>query len=333
MPLPEYMNEVEITAPGGPDVLRIRKAPLPLPGPDEVLVQVAAAGVNRPDVIQRQGKYPMPDGVTPVPGLEVAGNVVALGDNVTDIAIGDKVCGLTNGGGYAEYCLLPATQCLPVPTGVSMVEAAAIAETFFTVWANLFQMAKAKRGDRVLIHGGTSGIGTTALMLCAAFGIECFATAGSEDKCAAVASLGGQPINYRTDDFAAVILSQTQGRGVDIILDIMGASYFRSNLTALARDGRLVVIGFLGGAIADGVDLQAMALKRATITGSTMRARTAQEKARIAAELRAQVWPLLASGQCRPIIDQVFRLEDAPLAHAMMERGDHIGKIVLQVTG
>ncbi|WP_404680711.1 NAD(P)H-quinone oxidoreductase [Raoultella terrigena] len=327
------MNEVEITAPGGPEVLRVRKAPLPLPGPDEVLVHVAAAGVNRPDVIQRQGNYPMPDGVTPVPGLEVAGNIVAIGDNATDWAIGDKVCGLTNGGGYAEYCLLPATQCLPVPTGVSMIEAAAIAETFFTVWANLFQMAKAKRGDRVLIHGGTSGIGTTALMLCAAFGIECFATAGSEDKCAAVAALGGQPINYRTDDFAAVILSQTRGRGVDIILDIMGASYFKSNLTALARDGRLVVIGFLGGAIADGVDLQAMALKRATITGSTMRARTAQEKARIAAELRAQVWPLLASGQCRPVIDQVFRLEDAPLAHARMERGDHIGKIVLQVTG
>ncbi len=331
MSLPEYMNEIEITTPGGPEVLRLRKASLPQPGPDEILVKVAAAGVNRPDVIQRQGNYPMPDGVTPVPGLEVAGSIVAFGDNVTGFSIGDKVCGLTNGGGYAEYALLPSTQCLPIPAGISVIEAAAIPETFFTVWANLFQMANAKRGDSVLVHGGTSGIGTTALMLCEAFAIECFATAGSESKCAAITSLGGKPINYRTHDFASAILNQTQGRGVDIILDIMGASYIKPNLTALARDGRLVVIGFLGGAIADGVDLQAMALKRATVTGSTMRARTPQEKAHIAAELRQYVWPLLAAGQCRPVIHQVFQLEDAPLAHAMMERGDHIGKIVLQI--
>lgn len=331
MVIPKYMNEIEIAAPGGPEVLEMRKSPVPQPKAGEILVKVEAAGVNRPDVIQRQGRYPLPPGVNPIPGLEVAGTVVAVGDDVTDYRIGDRVCGLTNGGGYAEYCLVPATQALPVPAGMTAVEAAAIPETFFTVWANLFQMAGAKRGDTVLIHGGTSGIGTTALILCKELGIEAFATAGSEQKCEAIAALGGKPINYRSSDFAAEVLAQTGGRGVDIILDIMGGSYIKGNLTALARDGRLVVIGFLGGTVADGVDLQAMALKRATITGSTMRARTAPEKAQIAAELRAQVWPLLEAGKCRPIIHHVFPLADASLAHAMMESGDHVGKIVLRV--
>lgn len=331
MVTPDFMNEIEITAPGGPEVLKLRKSPVPQPKAGEVLVKVEAAGVNRPDVIQRQGNYPLPPGVNPILGLEVAGTVVAVGDDVSGFKVGDNVCGLTNGGGYAEYCLLPASQTLPVPAGLTFVEAAAIPETFFTVWANLFQMASAKRGDAVLIHGGTSGIGTTALMLCKAFGIEAFATAGSEQKCKAITALGGKSINYRTRDFAAEVLAQTGGRGVDIILDIMGASYLAGNLTALARDGRLVVIGFLGGSIADGLDLQALALKRATITGSTMRARTGPEKAKIASELRTHVWPLLEAGLCRPLIHQVFPLTDAASAHALMESGAHIGKIVLNV--
>lgn len=328
---PEFMNEIEITAPGGPEVLQMRKSPVPQPKAGEILVKVEAAGVNRPDAIQRQGLYPLPPGVNPVPGLEVAGTVAAVGDGETGYTIGEKVCGLTNGGGYAEYCLVPATQTLPIPTGMTFIEAAAVPETFFTVWANLFQMAGAKRGDKVLIHGGTSGIGTTALMLCEAFGIEAFATAGSEQKCEAIAALGGKPINYRTTDFAAEVLAQTGGVGVDIILDIMGASYLQGNLAALARDGRLMVIGFLGGTVAKDVDLQALVLKRATITGSTMRARTAAEKAHIAAGLRTHAWPLLEAGQCRPVIHRIFPLAEAAAAHALMESGAHIGKIVLQV--
>lgn len=331
MIIPDFMNEIEVTEPGGPEVLKIRKSPVPQPHAGEILVKVEAAGVNRPDIIQRQGHYPMPPGVNPIPGLEVAGTVVGIGGDVTEYRIGDKVCGLTNGGGYAEYCRVPAKQALPVPAGLTSVEAAAIPETYFTVWANLFQMAAAKRGDTALIHGGTSGIGTTALMLCKAFGIETFATAGSENKCEAISALGGKPINYRTTDFAAEVLAQTGGRGIDIILDIIGGSYITGNLTALAREGRLVVIGFLGGTVANSVDLQAMALKRATITGSTMRARTAPEKAQIACELYTHVWPLLKAGLCRPIIHQVFSLTDTASAHALMESGNHIGKIVLQV--
>ena len=332
MMLPEFMNEVEITVPGGPDVLKIRKAPIPRLGAGQILVKVEAAGVNRPDVIQRQGNYPMPHGVNPIPGLEVAGTVVAIADDVDNFALGERICGLTNGGGYAEYCLVPATQALPIPAKMTAVEAAAVPETFFTVWANLFQMAAAKRGDTILIHGGTSGIGTTALMLCKEFSIEAFATAGSAQKCDAIEALGGKPINYRTSEFAEEVLAQTGGRGVDIVLDIMGGSYIKGNLAALARDGRLVVIGFLGGTIADGVDLQALALKRAKITGSTMRARTSPEKAQIARELRMRVWPLLEAGRCQPIVHRIFPLAEASSAHAMMESGDHIGKIVLRVS-
>jgi putative PIG3 family NAD(P)H quinone oxidoreductase len=329
--VPDRMIEIEIVSPGGPEALQPRTVPVPAPTLGEVLIKVAAAGVNRPDVIQRQGRYPMPPGAHPTPGLEVAGEVVALGPDTKGFALGDRVCALTNGGGYAEYCVVPAGQTLPIPDGVDAVHAAAIPETFFTVWANLFRIGRATKGERVLVHGGTSGIGTTALMLCREFGITAFATAGSEHKCAVVRHLGAEAINYHHENFALAVLSKTDGHGVDVILDIMGGSYFERNLAALARDGRLVVIGFLGGTRADEVDLQALVLKRATVTGSTMRARSAAEKAEIAADLRTRVWPVLAAGRCLPMIHEVFPLARAADAHRLMESGEHIGKIVLKV--
>lgn len=331
MTLPNEMTRIEITQPGGPEVLQAKRVPLPVAAAGEVLIRVHAAGINRPDALQRAGKYPMKPGMSPIPGLEVAGEVVALGAGVSQFAIGDKVCALTNGGGYAEYCNVPAGQTLPIPDGLDWVQAAAIPETFFTVWANLFGLGDAQRGQRVLIHGGTSGIGTTALMLCRELGIEAFATAGSVDKCAAISKLGGQPINYREQDFATVIAEKTAGQGVNAILDIMGASYLNGNVSALAMDGRLVMLGFLGGGKANDIDLLAIMAKRAVITGSLLRARTAEEKAEIAEQLREHVWPALAAGRCLPIIDKVYSLNDAAQAHARMEGGDHIGKIVLRV--
>ncbi|UVK95543.1 NAD(P)H-quinone oxidoreductase [Pseudomonas atacamensis] len=331
MSLPNEMTRIEITEPGGPEVLQARRVPLPTVAEDQVLIRVHAAGINRPDALQRAGKYPMKPGMDPIPGLEVAGEVVALGPGVTRFAVGDRVCALTNGGGYAEYCAVPAGQTLPVPDGVDWVQAAAIPETFFTVWANLFGLGGAKAGQRVLIHGGTSGIGTTALMLCREFGIEAFATAGSPEKCAAISKLGGQPINYREEDFAKVIAEKTADQGVNVILDIMGGSYLNGNISALAMDGRLVMLGFLGGARANDIDLLAILGKRAVVTGSLLRARTAAEKAAIADQLQEHVWPALSAGRCLPIIDKVYPLADAAQAHARMEGGDHIGKIVLQV--
>ncbi|ROM56811.1 NAD(P)H-quinone oxidoreductase [Pseudomonas canadensis] len=327
MPLPTDMTLIEITTPGGPEVLKPRQVPLPSPVAGEILIRVHAAGVNRPDALQRAGKYPMKPGMSPLPGLEVAGEVVALGDGVTEYAVGDKVCALTNGGGYAQYCAVPASQALPVPEGMDWIQAAAIPETFFTVWANLFGIGGAHNGQRVLIHGGTSGIGTTALMLCREFGIQAFATAGSEEKCAAIRALGAEAINYREQDFAQVIGDQ----GVNVILDIMGASYLNNNLKALAMDGRLVMLGFLGGAKANEVDLLTILGKRAIVTGSLLRARTKDEKAAIADQLREHVWPVLSAGRCLPMIDQVFDYTQADQAHARMEGGDHIGKIVLRV--
>ncbi|WP_323990157.1 NAD(P)H-quinone oxidoreductase [Pseudomonas canadensis] len=327
MPLPTDMTLIEITTPGGPEVLKPRQVPLPSPVAGEILIRVHAAGVNRPDALQRAGKYPMKPGMSPIPGLEVAGEVVALGDGVTEYAVGDKVCALTNGGGYAQYCAVPASQALPVPEGMDWIQAAAIPETFFTVWANLFGIGGAHKGQRVLIHGGTSGIGTTALMLCREFGIQAFATAGSEEKCAAIRALGAEAINYREQDFAQVIGDQ----GVNVILDIMGASYLNNNLKALAMDGRLVMLGFLGGAKANEVDLLTILGKRAIVTGSLLRARTKDEKAAIADQLREYVWPVLSAGRCLPMIDQVFDYTQADQAHARMEGGDHIGKIVLRV--
>ena len=326
MPLPTEMTLIEITTPGGPDVLKPRQVPLPSPAAGEILIHVHAAGVNRPDALQRAGKYPMKPGMSPIPGLEVAGEVVALGDGVTEYAVGDKVCALTNGGGYAQYCAVPASQALPVPEGMDWIQAAAIPETFFTVWANLFGIGGAHKGQRVLIHGGTSGIGTTALMLCREFGIQAFATAGSEEKCTAIRALGAEAINYREQDFAQVIGDQ----GVNVILDIMGASYLNNNLKALAMDGRLVMLGFLGGAKANEVDLLTILGKRAIVTGSLLRARTKDEKAAIADQLRQHVWPVLSAGRCLPMIDQVFDYTQADQAHARMEGGDHIGKIVLR---
>lgn len=331
MTLPKEMTLIEITTPGGPEVLQPRRADVPVAGPGEILIRVHAAGVNRPDALQRAGKYPMRPGMNPLPGLEVAGEVLALGDGVTAYTLGDKVCALTNGGGYAQFCSVPASQALPIPEGMDWIQAAAIPETFFTVWANLFGLGDAHHGQRVLIHGGTSGIGTTALMLCHEFGIQAFATAGSADKCAAIAKLGAEPINYREQDFAQVIAEHTDGQGVNVILDIMGASYLNNNLKALAMDGHLVMLGFLGGGKAHDVDLLTILAKRAVITGSLLRPRSKDEKAAIAEQLREYVWPVLAAGRCLPIIDKVYEYTDAAQAHARMEGGDHIGKIVLRV--
>ncbi|KAA0994765.1 zinc-binding dehydrogenase [Pseudomonas sp. ANT_J12] len=331
MTLPQTMTLIEITQPGGPEVLQPKDVPMPTVAAGEVLIRVHAAGVNRPDVIQRAGKYPMKPGMSPIPGLEVAGEVVAIGKGVSEFVLGDKVCALTNGGGYAQYCVAPASQTLPIPDDMDWIQAAAIPETFFTVWANLFEMGGASKGQRALIHGGTSGIGTTALMLCREFGVEAFATAGSEEKCDVIRKLGAKAINYRDQDFAQVIAEKTAGKGVNVILDIMGGSYFNSNVAALAMEGRLVMLGFLGGAHADGVDLLAIMAKRAIITGSLLRSRTQEEKAAIAQGLYEYVWPVLSAGRCLPMIDKVYPFTDASQAHARMEAGDHIGKIVLKM--
>ncbi|SEI47233.1 NAD(P)H-quinone oxidoreductase [Pseudomonas sp. NFR16] len=331
MNLPERINYIQITQPGGPEVLQLAQTNMPVPAERELLIKVHAAGINRPDVLQRAGKYPMKPGMSVVPGLEVAGEVVGVGSAVADFKIGDRVCALTNGDGYAEYCTVIETQALPIPDGVDMIHAAAIPETFFTVWANLFELGQAREGSTVLIHGGTSGIGTTALMLCKALGIRAFATAGSEEKCAQIRALGGEAINYREADFAKVIAERTDNNGVDVILDIMGGSYFAGNVASLARRGRLVIIGFLGGASVKDFNLLTLLDKQASVTGSMMRSRSAQEKADVARGVRNNVWPLLKAGQCLPIIDRVFPLEDAAGAHQRMEQGDHIGKIVLKV--
>ena len=270
--------------------------------------------------------------MSPIPGLEVAGEVVAVGEGVSEFIAGDKVCALTNGGGYAQYCVVPASQTLPIPEGLDWVQAAAIPETFFTVWANLFGIGGATQGQRALIHGGTSGIGTTALMLCREFGIETFATAGSEEKYAVIRELGAEAINYQDQDFNQVIAEKTAGQGVNVILDIMGGSYFNNNVAALAMEGRLVMLGFLGGAHAPDVDLLAIVGKRAIVTGSLLRSRSKEEKATIARQLRESVWPILTAGRCLPMIDSVFPFTNSALAHARMESGDHIGKIVLSMS-
>ena len=324
------MRYIAIDGFGAPEVMSVATGPRPSPGPGEVLVKVTAAGVNRPDVAQRQGNYPPPPGASQVMGLEIAGIVAGKGEGVTGIEIGERVCGLANGGGYAEYCLLPAGQALPVPDGFDDFQAAAIPETFFTVWANLFQMAGLTEGESVLVHGGSSGIGTTAIQLARAFGASVFATAGSAEKCAACEKLGASlAINYREQDFVEVVKDKTGGRGVDVILDMVGASYFQRNLSALAQDGCLSMIAFLSGPKVENVNLLPIMVKRLTVTGSTMRPRTEDEKRRIRDELQEQVWPLLESGRVKPVIDNVFAFEDVVAAHRRMEEGSHIGKIVL----
>lgn len=326
----ETMQQVIITEPGGVDKLAYETVTIPEAKADEVLVKVHAFGINRPDILQRQGLYPMPPGVTQVPGLEVAGEVVAIGAEVTQFKLGDKVCSLTNGGGYAEYCVVPQSQTLHIPENVSFVEAAAIPETFFTVWANVFQMGKAKAGEVVLVHGGTSGIGTTALMLCKALGIKTFATVGSDEKVQAIANLT-DAINYKTQDFEHLINEKTDNAGVDVILDMVGAPYLEKNLNLLRRDGRLVYIAFLGGAKAKEVKLGQIMMKRLTITGSTMRARNTAEKAEIAQGLQNHVAPLWAKGECLPMIYQTFEFDQIQAAHACMDTGEHVGKVVVKI--
>ncbi|MBB4238714.1 NAD(P)H-quinone oxidoreductase [Rhizobium esperanzae] len=331
MSLPQQMRFVDLKSFGGPEVMVIARRPLPVPGQGEVLVRAEAVGVNRPDVAQRQGSYPAPKDASPILGLELAGEIVAIGPGVSGYRIGDKVCGLANGGAYAEYCLLPAGQILPFPKGYDAVKAAALPETFFTVWANLFQMAGLTEGETVLIHGGSSGIGTTAIQLARAFGAEVYVTAGSPEKCEACEKLGAmRAINYRTEDFAAVIKAET-GDGVDIILDMIGAAYFERNLATLAKDGCLSIIAFLGGAVAEKVNLAPIMVKRLTVTGSTMRPRTAEEKRAIRDDLLSQVWPLLEAGSVAPVIHKVFAFEEVAEAHRLMEDGSHVGKIMLAV--
>jgi putative PIG3 family NAD(P)H quinone oxidoreductase len=324
------MFHIGLSAPGGPENLAVVQGDVPAVRPGEILVRVEAAGINRPDVLQRKGEYPPPPDASPILGLEIAGKIVALGEGVTGHAVGDRVCALANGGGYAQYCAVPATQALPFPKGYDAVKAAALPETFFTVWANLFMMAELKAGESVLIHGGSSGIGTTAIQLAAALGARVFATAGSAEKCEACLGLGAsRAINYRNEDFAAVIAEETGRIGVDVILDMIGAAYFERNLKSLARDGRLSIIAFLGGAVAERVNLAPIMLKRLRVTGSAMRPRTAAEKRAIREELLAKVWPLLEAGRVTPVVHAVMPYAEAAAAHRMMEEGDHIGKIVL----
>ncbi|OJU06902.1 MAG: NAD(P)H-quinone oxidoreductase [Rhizobium sp. 63-7] len=332
MSLPKDMRYIDLPQFGAPEVMVVARGPLPQPREGELLVRVEAAGVNRPDVAQRQGSYPPPKDASPVLGLEIAGEVVGLGAGVTGFAVGDKVCGLTNGGAYADYCVLPAGQALRFPKGYDAVRAAALPETFFTVWANLFQMAGLMEGESVLIHGGTSGIGTTAIQLARAFGATVYATAGSPEKCQACEKLGAKrAINYRTEDFAAVIREETDGRGVDAILDMIGAAYLERNLASLAKDGCLSIIAFLGGNMAEKVNLAPIMVKRLTVTGSTMRPRTVEEKRGIRDELLTQVWPLLDAGDLAPVMHSVLPFEAVVEAHRLMESSEHIGKIVLKL--
>ncbi len=332
MPVPSTMSYVGLSEHGGPDKLALAEGPTPQARPGEILVRVEAAGINRPDVLQRKGDYPPPPDASPILGLEIAGKVVALGEGVTGHAIGDDVCALANGGGYAQYCAVPAGQALPFPRGYDAVKAAALPETFFTVWANLFMMAELKPGESVLVHGGSSGIGTTAIQLAAALGARVFATAGSAEKCRACLDLGAsRAINYREEDFCAVVRQETGNAGVDVILDMIGAAYLERNLKSLARDGRLSIIAFLGGAVAEKVNLAPIMLKRLRVMGSAMRPRTAAEKQAIRDALLERVWPLLEAGRVAPVIHAVMPYAQAAAAHRMMEEGDHIGKIVLTV--
>ncbi len=329
--LPDTMTVIEITEPGGPEKLAISRRPIPKPGLGEVLIQVAVAGVNRPDCLQRQGGYPPPPGASEIPGLEVAGTIVALGDAVTEWQIGDAVCALLTGGGYAEYCVAPAPQCLPVPDGLSLQQAAALPETFFTVWSNVFDRARLQPGEILLVHGGTSGIGTTAIQLGKAFGSPVFATVGGAEKIQPCLNLGAERvINYREEDFVQVVKEATHNRGVNVILDMVGGDYVQRNLSALAVEGRLVYIAFLRGAKVE-LNLGAVMMKRLTITGSTLRARPVADKAHIAQSLRQRVWPLLADGTIRQVIDRVFPLSEAAAAHALMESNRHVGKILLRI--
>ena len=328
------MKAIEISSPGAPDVLRLVDRPDPIAGPGEVLIQVAAAGVNRPDLLQRKGQYPPPPGSSDLPGLEVAGHIVALGTDAPTSAsgrrwqVGDEVCALLAGGGYATRAAAPGVQCLPIPRGLSLVEAAALPETYFTVWTNVFERGRLAPGEWLLAHGGTSGIGSTAIQLGVARGANVITTAGSDEKCRAAERLGAHAVNYRKADFVEAVRQLTGGRGVDVVLDIIGGPYLSRNVDCLARDGRLVQIGLQGGATAE-IPLRPIMLRRLTITGSTLRIRTPAEKGAIAAALEREIWPLLESGRVRPLVDVTLPLAEAAEAHRRLEEGSIIGKVVL----
>lgn len=325
------MRAIEIAAPGGPDVLRLTQRPVPVPAVNEVLIEVAASGVNRPDVLQRKGGYPPPPGASDIPGLEVSGTIVAAGTGVHEWRPGDQVCALVTGGGYAEYVAAPAPQCLPIPRGLTLTEAAGLPETFFTVWINVFERAGLKGSETLLVQGGSSGIGVTAIQIARALGHRVFVTAGSAEKCAACENLGAnRAINYRTEDFVQVVKELTGGTGVDVILDMVGGEYVARELACLADDGRLSLIAFLGGSKAT-IDMTDILRRRLTITGSTLRARSVEIKASIARALRRTVWPLIETGTIRPVVYRVYGLEEASAAHALMESSTHVGKIILDV--
>jgi putative PIG3 family NAD(P)H quinone oxidoreductase len=327
----QTMRYVEHLPGGAADCLRLQDMPVPQPGPHDVLIRVAYAGVNRPDLLQRSGSYPPPPGASPILGLEVSGEVVALGDQVQQWQVGDQVCALTPGGGYAEYCLVSAAHCLPVPAGLSMLEAAALPENYFTVWTNVFERAGLQAGESFLVHGGSSGIGLTAIQLAHQFGAKVFTTVGNQQKAEACLRVGAQQaINYREEDFVAVLAQATSGQGINVILDMVGGGYIPRNIQALALEGRLVQIAFLEGSRVE-FDAMPIMLKRLTFTGSTLRARSAEQKAGLAAALLKNVWPLLEQGHCRPVIDSTFALADVAEAHRRMEGSQHIGKIMLEV--
>lgn len=329
--LPQQMRHIRASGPGGPEVLALDTTAVPTPGPGDILIRVAAAGVNRPDVLQRAGSYPPPPGASPVLGLEAAGTVAALGEGVTQWAVGDRVTALTPGGAYAEYVTAPASNALPVPDGMDMVTAAAVPETFFTVWTNVFQRGRLQPGEWFLVHGGSSGIGSTAIQLARQFGATVITTAGSDEKCAYCRDLGAHhAINYRTEDWAAKVRELTGKRGVDVILDMVGGDYINQNIRSLAIEGRLVNIAFLQGSKAE-VDFTPVMIRRLTLTGSTLRPRTPEQKAAIAAELRERVWPLLAAGTVKVHLHSRFPLAQAAEAHRLMETSAHMGKIVLTV--
>jgi len=328
--IPQSMNYIQIEKHGDPEVLKLHSMPVPEPGPGEVLIKVAAAGVNRPDMMQRKGFYPPPPGATDVTGLEVSGTVVSLGQNVSEPPINTEVCALVTCGGYAEYCLAAASICLPVPEKISLVNAAGIPETFFTVWTNVFKRGQLKAGESLLVHGGSSGIGTTAIQLGKAFGATVYTTAGTSDKCEFCNNLGADAaINYREQDFSEEIKRLTEGKGVNVILDMVGGPYFPKNIRLLADEGRLVQIALMQGSKAE-VDFRSLLLKRVTLTGSTLRPRSVEEKTKIAHALQKNVWPLLESGAIRPIIHETFPLKQASEAHRLMESSGHIGKILLK---
>ena len=328
--IPQSMNYIQIEKHGDPEVLKLHSMSVPEPGPGEVLIKVAAAGVNRPDMMQRKGLYPPPPGATDVPGLEVSGTVVSVGQNVSEPTINSEVCALVTCGGYAEYCLAAASICLPVPEKISLVNAAGIPETFFTVWTNVFKRGQLKAGESLLVHGGSSGIGTTAIQLGKAFGATVYTTAGTSDKCKFCNNLGADAaINYREQNFSEEINRLTEGKGVNVILDMVGGPYFPKNIRLLADEGRLVQIALMQGSKAE-VDFRSLLLKRVTLTGSTLRPRSVEEKTKIAHALQKNVWPMLESGAIRPIIHQTFPLKQASEAHVLMESSAHIGKILLK---